>query len=257
VEADAHALTPELEQLARRLHDEFSPQPEAQAAEGPVELVLTYPHRRAGTLPLGARMAHIFPTALISSRIKITLRDALSGEQLPGWVVQRERFVSGLAPLYEKYAVPAGARITLLPGTDASEALVRIERRNAVSEWVRTVLATEAELRFGMSKRAIGVHYAEEQMIAVDDVEAVDAVWRGLEERAATLEQILRSVFRELVKLTPQGTVHAKTLYSAVNVARRTPPEPIFAELLQRPYYQHIGDAYWSYEPDAEERYPD
>ena len=257
VEADAYALTPELERLARCLYDEFSPQPEAQATEGPVELVLTYPHRRAGTLPLDARMAHIFPAALISRCIKIRLCDALSGEQLPGWVMQRERFVSGLSPLYEKYAAPAGARITLLPGTDASEALVRIERRNAVSEWVRTVSATEAELRFGMSKRAVGVRYAEEQMIAVDDVEAVEAAWRRLEESAATLEQIVLSVFRELVKLTPQGTVHAKTLYSAVNVARRTPPEPVFAELLQRPYYQHVGDAYWSYEPDADERYPD
>ncbi len=217
-------------------------------------LVLTYPHRRAGTLPLGARMVHIFPAALISPRIKITLRDVLSGEKLPGWVVQRERFVSGLAPLYEKYAAPAGAHITLLPGADASEALVRIERRNAVSEWVRTVSATEAELRFGMSKRAVGVRYAEEQMIAVDDVEAVEAVWQRLEESAATLEQIVLSVFRELVKLTLQGTVHAKTLYSAVNVARRTPPEPVFAELMQRPYYQHVGDAYWSYDLDAEER---
>jgi hypothetical protein len=94
-------------------------------------------------------------------------------------------------------------------------------------------------------------------MIAVDDVEAVEAAWRRLEESAATLEQIVLSVFRELVKLTPQGTVHAKTLYSAVNVAWRTPPEPVFAELLQRPYYQHVGDAYWSYEPDADERYPD
>jgi hypothetical protein len=257
VEADAYVLTPELEQLARRLYDEFSPQPEAQAAEGPVELVLTYPHRRAGTLPLSTRMAHIFPAALKSPHIKITLRDVLSGEQLPGWVVQRQRFVSGLAPLYEKYSAPAGARITLLPGADTSEVLVRIERRNAVSDWVRTVSATEAELLFGMSKRVVRVRYAEEQMIAVDDVEAVEAVWRRLEESAATPDMIVLSVFRELVKLTPQGTVHAKTLYSAVNVARRTPPEPIFTELLQRPCYQHIGDAYWSYEPDTEERYPD
>lgn len=254
LEAGAHALTPDLEQLARHLHDEFSPQPEAQAAEGLVELVLSYPHRRAGTLPLGARMTHIFPSALISPRIKITLRDALSGDELPGWVVQHERFVSGLGSLYEKYAVPAGGRVTLLPGAAASEVVVRIERRNPVSEWVRTVSATDAKLRFGMSKRAIEVRYAEEQIIAVDDVDAVEAVWQRMQENGTTLEQIVLSVFRELVKLTPQGTVHAKTLYSAVNVARRIPPEPVFAELMCRSCYQHVGDAYWSHDTDIEKR---
>ncbi len=254
VETSVYTLSPELEQIARRLHDEFSPQSEAQVSEGPVELVLSYPHRRVGTLPLGVRMAHIFPAALTSPRIKIMLWDALSGEQLPGWVVQRERFVLGLGPLYEKYAVPAGACITLLPGDDASEAVVRIERRNAVSEWVHTVSATDTELHFDMSKRVVAVRYADEQIIAVDDVDAVEAVWQRLEENGATLEQIVLSVFQELVKLTPQGTVHAKTLYSAVNVARRIPPEPVFAELLQRSYYKHVGDAYWSHESDTEER---
>ena len=255
VEASAHVLTPELEKLALYLHDEFSPQPESQAVEGPVELVLTYPHRRLGTLPLSARMAHIFPAALISPRIKITLRDELSGEQLPGWVVQRERFVSGLGPLYEKYAVPSGARITLLPGDEPSEAVVSIERRNAVSEWVRTVMATDAELQFGMTKRAVSVSYMDEQIIAVDDADAVEAVWLRMQELGTTLEKTVLSVFRELAKLTPQGTVHAKTLYSAVNVVRRTPPEPIFAELLRCSWYQHVGDAYWIHKPDTEERY--
>jgi len=251
VEAGTYVLTPELEELARQLHDEFSPQPEAHAAEGPVELVLTYPHLRAGTLPLGPHMAHIFPSALISPRIKISLRDAVSSDQLPGWVVQRERFVSGLGPLYEKYTVPAGACITLLPGADASEAMVRIERRNAVREWVRTVSVLDAELRFGLSKHTVGVYYAEEQIVMVDDVDAVEAVWQRLQETGATLGQTVLSVFHELMKLTPQGTVHAKTLYSAVNVAWRTPPEPVFAELLQCSCYQHVGDAYWRHDSDT------
>ena len=255
VEASAHVLTPELEQLAWRLHDEFSPQPEIQTVEGPVELVLTYPHWRLGTLPLSVRTAHIFPTALISPRINITLRDELSGEQLPGWVVQRQRFVSGLRPLYEKYAVPSGARITLLPGDEPSEAVVSIERRNPVNEWVRTVMARDAELQFGITQRAVSVSYVDEQIIAVDDTDAVEAAWLRMQELGTTLDKIVLLVFRELAKLTPQGTVHAKTLYSAVNVVRRTPPEPIFAELLRCSCYRHVGDAYWIHEPDTEESY--
>lgn len=255
VEASAHVLTPELEQMALHLHDEFSLQPDSQVMEGPVELVLTYPHRRLGTLPLSARTEHIFPTAFISPRINITLRDKLSGEQLPGWVVQRQRFVSGLRPLYEKYAVPSGARITLLPGDEPSEAVVSIERRNPVNEWVRTVMARDSELQFGMTQRTMSVSYVDEQIIAVDDAEAVEAVWLRMQELGTTLDKIVLSVFRELAKLTPQGTVNAKTLYSAVNVVRRSPPEPIFAELVQCSCYRHVGDAYWIYEPDTEQSY--
>ena len=131
---------------------------------------------------------------------------------------------------------------------------MRIELRNPVSEWVRTVSATDTDLQFGMSKQVVGVRYMDEQIIAVDDLDAVEAVCQLLHENEATLEQIVLSVFRELVKLTPQGTVHAKTLYSAVNVVRRTPPEPVFAELLQRSCYQHVGDAYWSYQLGTEKR---
>lgn len=252
VEKEEYALTSELMELACQLKDEFSPQPDIQAADGPVQLVLTYPHWRAGTLPLGVHMAHIFPSALISPRIKITLIDAISGDHLSGWVVQSERFVSGLGPLYEKYSVPAGGFITLLPGAELGEVVVRIQRRNEVREWVRTVSVSDAKLRFGMSNNTVGVNYSEEQIVMVDDVEAVEAVWHRLQERGATLSVIVLLVFRELLKLNPQGTVHASTLYSTVNVATRIPPEPVFAELLKRSCYQHVGDAYWRYDPESE-----
>jgi hypothetical protein len=55
-------------------------------------------------------------------------------------------------------------------------------------------------------------------------------------------------VFRELAKLNPQSAVHAKTLYAAVNVARRSPPGPIFTELATQPYYALVGDAYWRFD---------
>jgi hypothetical protein len=61
-------------------------------------------------------------------------------------------------------------------------------------------------------------------------------------------DRLIANVFRELAKLNPQSTVHAKTLYAAANVARRSPPGPIFAELVSRPYYSHVGDAYWRFD---------
>ncbi len=58
-------------------------------------------------------------------------------------------------------------------------------------------------------------------------------------------ERLTSQVFRELAKVNPQASVHAKSLYSAVNVIRRLPPGPIFAELVTHSYYEHVGDLYW------------
>ena len=45
-----------------------------------------------------------------------------------------------------------------------------------------------------------------------------------------------------------KSAVHAKTLYAAVNVARHSPPAPIFAELVSHPYYVLVGDDYWRFD---------
>jgi len=63
----------------------------------------------------------------------------------------------------------------------------------------------------------------------------------------------LRFIFPELAKLNPQGTVHAKTLYSAVNVVRRCPPGPIFNELSTHACFIPMGHGYWTYDPSIED----
>ena len=55
----------------------------------------------------------------------------------------------------------------------------------------------------------------------------------------------MSEIFPELVKLSPQGTVHAASLYSAVNMLVRTPPGPVLAELVASDLYSPIGDSYW------------
>jgi hypothetical protein len=47
--------------------------------------------------------------------------------------------------------------------------------------------------------------------------------------------------------LSPQNTVHAKTIYSAVNMVRRCPPGPIFAELVRQPCFISMGENYWRF----------
>jgi len=81
--------------------------------------------------------------------------------------------------------------------------------------------------------------------VGVIDPSAVADAWASGEQRKMQLDRLVTFVFRELSKLNPQAAVHCKALYSAVNVIRRVPPGPIFAELVTRPHYSHVGDSYW------------
>ena len=56
-------------ELERKLDDELSPVRSKYPDVNEVQLTLTYPHWRAGTLPLTARINHLFPTAYEAPRI--------------------------------------------------------------------------------------------------------------------------------------------------------------------------------------------
>ncbi|MFQ5408570.1 MAG: hypothetical protein ACE5FI_09150 [Anaerolineales bacterium] len=246
-------LTPELIALARSIDDELddlqSDEPAVVADATSVQLILTFPHVRVGSLPLTSQLAPLFPTAYEAPRVRFELVDGHTGEQLPGWVVLNERYVFGLGPWYEKYKVVAGCFLTVSRGQTPGQVTITIDKRRSVSEWVRTATVSGNRIDFAMRKQPIQVNYSEEMMVSIEDASVVDEAWLSMTQNEMPLARLVVDSFRELAKLTPQGTVHAKALYSGVNVWRRVPPGPVFAELVRQPYYEHVGDAYWRFEP--------
>jgi hypothetical protein len=245
VSFDHSALDVALVMLERELDDEWS-----DASYAPVEpldqmsLTLTYPHRRAGTLPLTPRTQVLFPKGR-TPRIRFLFRDATTGDTWPGWVVHGHRYVFGLDQWYKENGIPAGAYIELSEGSEQGEVQIDFRRRRALREWVRVAIIREGRLTFEVRKRLVGCDYDELMIVTVHDAGEVDAVWRRAEEKGYPVTQVLYDIFPELSKLNPQGTVHAKTLYSAVNVIRRLPPGPIFAVLMQDMAFLPVGDNYW------------
>ena len=247
-------LTPVLSHLEVELDDEFGPSlPPSSGQPSPVEVTLTlsFPHRRAGTLPLSPALAPLFPTAYVSPRIRFTLVDGFTGEKRPGWVVRQGRYVFGLAEWYQKYEMPVGGHIKVSRGDKAGEVVIKIARRKPTREWVRTANVAEGRIVFAMQKRPIAVDYDEQMIVALDNPAAIDDIWTKAAERRTPLAKVAADIFRELAKLTPQSAVHARSLYSAVNTIRRVPPGPLFAELISRPYFVHVGDAYWRFDDSA------
>jgi hypothetical protein len=179
--------------------------------------------------------------------VRFSLIDEDSGNAIPGWVVRQGHYVFGLDEFYRKHDLVAGGHLVVRRGEQPGEVIVRALKRRPTREWVRTATASpDGRLAFGMQKRLIGVDYDEQMIVGVDNPAAVDEVWQR--NQSVPFPRLVADLFRELAKLNPQSAVHAKTLYAAVNVARRSPPGPIFAELATRPYYALVGDAYWRFD---------
>jgi hypothetical protein len=244
LEYDPALLTSEMLALEQELDDERSNLDGPSDLSEPVTIVLIYPHRRSGTLPLSSRLASVFPTGR-TRRIRFTLVDGDTGAEMPAWVVREGRYIYGLEEWFAAHEIPVGAYLELSRGEEPGTIIIRRRARRPRREWIRVALPVQGRLAFEVRKQLIGCQYDELMIVAGEDSQAMDMVWERTREQRLSLPQLIAEVFPELAKLSPQGTVHAATLYSAVNVAMRTPPGPILAELVDSGMYSPVGDNYW------------
>lgn len=247
------ALTPELLELEELIDDEHGEQPERKTVEEPVTLPLLFPHWQAGTLPLSTLLRPLFPTAYEAPRIRFILMDRVSGRKFPGWVVREPRYVFGLAEWYRENDIPVGGLIQVSRGEEEGEVVVGAFDHRQRNDWIRTAtISGDGRIGFTMLKHPVGAGYDERMIVGVIDEQALLEAWKDGSQSRLPLSRLVPEVFRELSKLNPQTTVHAQSLYSAVNVIRRVPPGSIFAELATQPYFEHVGDHYWRF---SEERW--
>ena len=247
------ALTLSLLQMEWELDDEWSSVEEERAETTPSLLpsaicVLIYPHWRYGTLPLTQRVRSLMPEVK-TDLYQITLVDGRWGERFTGWVAPRERFIAGLEEWYRKHKIPVGAYITLERKTDEPDTyIVDFRPKRMKREWVRVAQATGQGISFEMRKVEVACETDEHVLLAAQEVEPLDELAEALPTPPPPIQETVAAIFPELAKLSPQGTVHAKTLYSAVNVIRRCPPGPVFAALAGSGRYKDVGDGFWAEE---------
>jgi len=238
-------LSPEALALEAEIADEHSPLPAPETVPDEVTLALIYPHRRSGTLPLNAALSAMFPTAYEADRVLITFVDGKTGDEYEGWVVRKGRYVYGLDRFYRTHKLPIGAFVRVIRMDDPDRFVIDFEGYRPRTEWVRLVVPENGRITYQNHKRSIGAAYDDLMVLGADDLDAVDAIRDVMRAQSRGLIDIIRQLLPELARLTPQMAVHAKTLYSAVNVVRRCPPGPILAALEAQPEFEHVGGLYW------------
>jgi hypothetical protein len=244
IEYDRAALDAQMLDLEAHLDDELS---DVRIAPNPnlkeVTISLIFPHLRAGTLPLSARVRSLFPTAYESPRVRFTLVDGKTKKKMPGWVVREHGYVYGLRDWYKANELMPGSLIRIQRGEHPGEVIIEAKTYRATKDWVRTVIVgADGGLVFAMLKQPISAEFNDRMAFAVPSVEAVDQLW--LQNRRP-FDKLVADMIREMSKLTPQGHVHAQELYSAVNIVRRVPPAPLFALLATKPEFVLVGDLHF------------
>ena len=232
----------ELQDDADELEGQPAPEP---ATSAPFHLI--YPHLREGTLPL-TRHALSLLQERPSERFLVTFVDPRNNEEMPGWMMPGERYGWGLGEWYGRHAIPIGAQVTIRPGDAPFQFLVAFEKGKRRSEWLREAKVLGGKLTFGMQRKAFPCQYDKHLVVDVGSAEDLDPVWVNSSEEAQSLFDLLTEVFLELAKLSSQGAVHAKALYSAVNLTRRCGAVPVFAHLTKHACFDPVGDGNWVYD---------
>jgi hypothetical protein len=200
--------------------------------------------RRSGTVPLSPTIANLFPSGR-THRIRFQFEDARTGKRWPGWVVRERNYAFGLDTWYDANDVPPGSYIELRRGSEPGVVIVGLQGNRLRREWVRVAVPRDSRLTFEMLKRPIPCDYDEQMIVFVDDPLSIDKVWQQINDRSTHMPDVLEQLLPELAKLSPQGNVHARTLYAAINLIKRTPPGPLFAALITQSKFRAMGDGYW------------
>lgn len=243
---DRSLLSPQLTSLEQELDDEWS-EIALPGSSQPAILALTYPHRWAGTLPLGSRLRPLFNIGK-APRQRVVFVDEATKDEFVGWVVPEGRYIYGLKEWYDENQIPVGGFLHLASGTEPETILIGYDRRRPQREWIRLATVSDNRIQFELKRRSIGCGYDDLLIVGSDVVAAMDALWKRAEANQRSVASLLAEIFPSLAPLSPQETVHAKTLYSAVNMLRRIPPGPLFVELVRNSAFQNVGDHYWLFD---------
>jgi len=217
-----------------------------------ITITLNYPHRRVGTLPLTPKTGTFFPTSDYNP-VRFEFVDGRSGDIFPGWAVSNHRYVFGLEKWYNKHNLPVGAYIRIKRAKESLQVIIDYESTRTQRDWVKLAAVSNNRLTFQMNKEPLACRYDELMIIGETDQSQIDSMWLKTEDRQESVYRLLRHIFPELSKLNPQSTVHAKTLYSAVNIIRRIAPGVVFQELTTHACFIPMDHGYWTYDASIDD----
>ncbi len=209
-----------------------------------VAISIIFPHLISGTIPLSQCISDLFPTAYEAPRIKFTFVDDNTKEKYSGWVVRENKYVYGLKEWYAKNEVIPGSVIYIKQSKTPGEVIISAGKKRKAKEWVRTASAnSDDHVTFNMDQQVIATTIDDHMVVAIPNGAVIEKLWTKYENYPR--EKVLQIIIRELAKLTPQGNVHAKEIYAAMNIIKRCSPSLILHLLNNTENIEYLGNSYY------------
>lgn len=230
------------------MQDELDPVQVEEPAEvfESFDVCLTYPHWKAGTLPLVGPLHSIFPTANETENVVFTFHDKKTDEKFQGWVILPKNYVCGLKTWYRTNGIIPGSIFRVSQSEDPTVIDIELIPPRASKDWIRTFnLDAKNHFSFITSQHKVTTAFDERLAVYVENVPQLDTFWELHNRKEANIIRQIELVFRELARDNPQGIIHFSEIYAAINMLRRVPPRLLYNILLSEESIQQIDKLYF------------
>lgn len=210
------------------------------------DICINYPHWKAGTMPLIGAINSIFPTALETDKVIFEFYDRNKDLTFPGWVLIKDKYISGLKKWYRENHVIPGSIIRLSGRDENSIVEISLIPPHSSKDWVRTALFDKkGKLYFEVKQQPIHTEYDERMCIYVENNPQLDVIWEQYNKAGINFNHLLESVFKEISADNPQGIVHFLELYAGINMMHRCPPNELLMSLFESDHFEFLDDLYF------------
>jgi len=239
--------------IVEALGDELDSLPGARVGnDASLGFQVSFPHLHAGTMPASRRLLDLFEYEE-GQHLQLTLIDARNRRTYTAWLLPEEGYIAGVDPWYKAVGMVVGGIVNVTPGDrPASLELSITQPRTSSSGWIRAAAVSDGALVIQNQLGRIGVRYDPATQIDVADRDAVARLMWQSQQTSRSLYGLVKAVFTELAKLSPQGVASCQAIYSAVNMYRRSGAVPVFAILTRNACFDPIGEGQWAYDGSLE-----
>jgi len=239
--------------IVESLGDELDSIEGAYVGNGPdIAFEVSFPHLYAGTMPASRALLSLFSYEQ-GQHLQVKLIDGRNGRSFSGWLLPEEGYIAGLGDWYKQVGMVVGGLVTVSPGDEPASLKLGITvPRSSSSGWVRQASVADGALVIQMQLGRIAVRHDPATLIDVADPEAIAGLMVQTQQGNRSLYNLIKAVFAELAKLSPQGVASCQAIYSAVNMYRRTGAVPVFSILTRNACFDPVGSGEWAYDGSLE-----
>ncbi|HMN15907.1 MAG TPA: hypothetical protein PKD55_26620, partial [Bellilinea sp.] len=137
-------------------------------------------------------------------------------------------------------------------GKNPGQVSIKAGKIKPTKDWFKTVLiGADGGAVITLLKQPVSSKVDERMAYIIPNPAATEKLWTKNSSSHSFIERGVFDVLKQLMKLSPQGNVHALELYAGVNIFQRVPPRVIMSILVNDPRINYLGNLHFRFSDDG------